>query len=299
MLKIINKILLKIFNIELVSKKKIDKLTHELKATKEELNKLKSQSYQNNTWVITEIDNDILQWVALNDMGVSYHCIKGNYELSETHFIKSNLNEGMTFVDIGANIGWFTLIAAKAVGPKGRVYAFEPRTYLYKYLLKSIKLNNFDWVKAYNYALGDKDQILHIGWGKKNENLGGTWLITSDEVRSELTEHDFERIEVKRLDQLLQNCSVDLIKIDIEGAEYLAIKGAEQIISESKPTILSEISPTLLKKISGITAEQYIDYMKRLGYECYSLTNGTIGSPIIPNSIKEIINVIFIHKTKI
>lgn len=279
-------------------KKEKEALHNSLRILKNELNTLKSQKHPDNTWIISEIDKNILLWVELNDMGVSHPCINNDYEPIETNFIKSTLKEGMTFVDIGANIGWFSLIAAKLVGSSGKVYAYEPRSSIFERLSKSIELNNFHWVEANNYALGDSEKQLQIGWGKENKNLGGTWLITSEDVKSELKHHDFEKINVQRLDNVLQDCKVDLVKIDIEGAEYLAIKGAEEMLLQSKPIILSEISPTLLPKISRVTTQQYISYMEGLSYECYALTENGTGSRIFPDDIKsdEVINVVFLPK---
>ncbi len=257
--------------------------------------KMQQQIHPLNTWVITEIDEDIMLWVELNDMGVSWHCIQNSYEPFETRFIKSFLEPGMTFVDIGANLGWFSLIAAKAVGSTGAVYAYEPKRSLFEHLSKSIKQNNFSWVTATNCALGDSETQLQIAWSKSCEYLGGIWLLTSDDLREELKEHCFETVDVHRLDELFPDTIVDLVKIDIEGAEYLALKGAEKTLLQHKPVIMSEISPVLLNKISGVTVAQYLDYMRQLGYKCHALDENGVGHQIYPGDITTdcVINVIF------
>ena len=106
-------------------------------------------------WVIAIIRDGLRIWINLRDAHVSRGCLNDRYEPAETDFILSQLTKGDNFLDIGANIGWFTILAAHRVGATGRVIAFEPHSDINAALKNSVAENKFDdRVTVHRLALG-------------------------------------------------------------------------------------------------------------------------------------------------
>lgn len=251
------------------------------------------------TWARVEI-NGLKLWVDIGDLGVSRHCVTGTYEPAETIFIRNFLSAGMTFVDIGANIGWFTLNAAKIVGPTGRVISFEPRADTYAALSRSLQDNDYlSFCRAYNNAVGGAPGELLIGWHPQLGNPGGTWLLAEKGLQDAYVNDGAatQATQVVTLDSVIGDDRVDLIKIDVEGAEPLALSGAVGVLKNQRPTILCEINPSLIHAISRTDEQTFVQTIEGFGYECRLLTpEGVIGRPFQERhevSDLNMINVIF------
>lgn len=175
------------------------------------------------------------------------------YEPGVTSVIQRTLKPGMTFVDIGANIGYFSVMASKLVGDQGRVIGVEPYPYNIKLLQKNISLNGCTNVEVLPFALTDKKGFLT--YDDSAGNSGN--VIALGEEFSALLESTLVYC-VKLDDVLEQGTQVDLIKMDIEGAEPLALKGMQQLISEQAPTIISEVSEGFLRHVSNTSMQDYL-----------------------------------------
>ena len=152
----------------------------------------------------------------------------GLYEPEVTALLKKILKKDAIVVDVGANIGWYTLLAAKTVGVNGKVIAFEPAPENYRLLKKSIKINNFNNVIAYRLCVSNISGTNKLYLG--TQNLGGHSLKTKSGNNS---------IDVKTttLDTTLKELhveNVDLLKIDVEGAEPEVIEGCLHYLSNRK-----------------------------------------------------------------
>jgi FkbM family methyltransferase len=245
-------------------------------------------------WIAVEVMDDFVQWVNLTDNYVSRGCMSDNYEPNETAFLKSRVKEGDVILDIGANIGWFTLLACKMAGPKGKVHSFEPRPDTSRMLQRTISMNKLeDRVTLWQAALSDETGELHLNWGKNTDNPGGSFV-----SRDNLDSSGYEQATVmaRRLDDLLPEADPDFIKIDVEGAEPMVINGALNAIRRKKPAILSELHPQQLNRVSGKTPADYITQMEAEGYSCYLLENGvpTKNLKNFPNELgKDLVSVVF------
>jgi FkbM family methyltransferase len=132
----------------------------------------------------------------------------------------------MVFFDIGANMGYYTLIAAKKVGPTGRVDSFEPSPRMFNELKFNLELNKFNNVHINNIALGDEPGVARLSrYDRGREVYGslstrsfpGATIIGYDEVALETLDNYMVKKGIKQ---------VDMIKMDVEGAEFLVLKGA-------------------------------------------------------------------------
>lgn len=252
------------------------------------------ESIVKSQWIAVEVMDDFVQWVNLTDNYVSRGCMSDNYEPNETAFLKSRVKEGDEVLDIGANIGWFTLLACKLTGPKGKVHSFEPRPDTSRMLQRTISMNNLeDRVTLWQAALSDETGELHLNWGQNTDNPGGSFVSRDTH---ESSGYEQATVMARRLDDLLPEAAPDFIKIDVEGAEPMVINGAINAIRRKKPAILSELHPQQLIRVSGRTAADYITQMEAEGYSCFLLDNGTPTKRLknFPNELgKDLVSVVF------
>jgi FkbM family methyltransferase len=179
------------------------------------------------------------------------------YEPAVTYFVKKLLNPGDFFVDIGANVGYFSCLASIQVGSEGKVLALEPYPYNIKLLHANIQLNNATNIEVLPFALADKKGF--VNYEDSGGNSGFIENLSSNAERILQS----TLVYTQRLDDLLRNesRSIDLIKIDIEGAEYIALSGAKDRLKKDRPTIISEFSVAFLRDISMVSAEEYLELL--------------------------------------
>ncbi len=154
----------------------------------------------------------------------------GWYEPHITELFRKLVKRGMTVVDIGANIGWYTLMAAKLVGPTGIIMAYEPEPVNFAILDRSIALNGFSNVKLMRKCVSDADGecILYLS----EENPGGHSTIQKVGVQA-------IKVESVTLDSALCDIDqIDVMKIDIEGGESSALTGATKTLEKTNHLII-------------------------------------------------------------
>lgn len=228
-------------------------------------------------WVAAPVmSGERLIWIDLGDQFVSRACLFDNYEPVETQFIKSVLNEGDVFVDVGANVGWFTLLASTIVGKSGKIHAFEPRKETGDYLEKTIKLNNLKrQVSVHRCALFDFEGEGLLGWAKQTNNPGGSFL-----TNGALSEGmETQPIATRTLDQF-ELKQLDFLKVDVEGAEMRVFLGGRATLERCRPIILSELSPEMLERGSAVRPEAFFGFFYQIGYRCFIVDARHFGEEI-------------------
>jgi FkbM family methyltransferase len=211
--------------------------------------------------------NGFNMYIDRTDETLSRALMSGSYEPNETRVMMGIVTSGMTVVDIGANIGYYTLLFARAVGEGGLVYAFEPAPETFALLRRNLHVNKLDRiVELHEEALSDNE-----GGGELfiNEyNKGNNRLYDSGGMRS-------APIRLKRLDDVVPiSKHVDFIKMDIEGAEVLALRGMHKLLARDKPTIVMEYWPRRFKKLNT-TAEEMFEMLEALGYKFWDIEGET------------------------
>jgi FkbM family methyltransferase len=230
------------------------------------------ESFLTSPWIAVEVMGDFIQWIDTRDKFVSRGCMQNNWEPNETAYFTSRVGSGDVVLDIGANIGWFTLLGAKLTGSKGKVYSFEPRPETAKMLRRTIAHNNLQiQVEVWDTALSDRWGEMKLAVVPNAENPGGSFLITEKSTRSAIPSVS---IKTAPLDELIEGVKADFVKIDVEGAEPLVFAGARQTIQRSHPMILSELHPTQLREVSDFSPREYIELLKGCGYKCFLLEDG-------------------------
>jgi len=167
------------------------------------------------------------------DLGIYPDCCMavGLYELDTDRQLRRQLKGGSWFVDCGANLGYFTLLACKLVGPQGRIDAFEPDPINRQRLEEHLRNNHVeDRVRIHAQALADRPgelTLYHPTGGETNHGMASfyaTLVPTSQPYQ----------VAVVRLDEQLDGIP-DLIKLDVEGAELAAVEGMEKLLGAPRP----------------------------------------------------------------
>jgi FkbM family methyltransferase len=198
--------------------------------------------------------------------------VNATWENMESSFILDNLKEGDVFVDVGANIGYFSMLAARQKA--GKVLAIEPAPKTYDILNMNIKHNMFaNVIESFNIVLGSEKRTAKFIYslGPKNH--------VEYEVDNIRTNLPTTNVNVITLDDLLKSRKevnkIDFIKVDVEGYEYDFLLGAKKTIEAFKPIILMEIEEHRLAKYNA-TAEKIFNFMNYLGYKYLSVTEDSI-----------------------
>ena len=197
---------------------------------------------------------------------ISYGIERATYEQHMIRFFRCILRPGMTMVDVGANIGLFALLAAKLVGETGHVYAIEPRGENARLLLYSAQINNFANIHLLPTAVGNI-----TGYTIYQNHIGANGALmtkTSADAAydSQAILHPTAQVvPMARLDDLVTG-PVDVLKLDIEGAEGMALCGALKLIRNYRPLITSEASVEMLDRVSNMPLRDYLLLTRSLDY---------------------------------
>lgn len=210
--------------------------------------------------------------VPSEEWGLAYFLmINGCFEHGSEKLFCSLLKPDMTVLDLGANLGIYTLHALRA---GCEVYSFEPLPRIYGILEQNVKANGYaDIGRAhlYNYAVSSKNEAVDFFYVKKmcgHSNMYGSEFDTDTKIT----------VQAVTVDECLKEIHhVDVIKIDVEGAEYQAFCGMNRIISENPQIkILIEFAPGHILR-AGMKPEEVLDYYSELGFYRYKITeNGEL-----------------------
>lgn len=195
----------------------------------------------------------------------------------EQSFLEHYLRPGDDFLDVGANVGFYTLVAASLTGPDGRVEAFEPGSRTRSRLLENVGRNGLESrVTVHAAATGDRPGRLRFRTGLDAQNR----LCTADDEGDDEGEGDgasFEEVEVVTLDDALAGRRFAAGKMDIEGAEVLALAGAAGLLAAASPPVwILEVNDALRR--FGASEEELVSRLDASGYDLalYEPTSRTL-----------------------
>ena len=198
----------------------------------------------------------------------------GAYERELVKLMKRMLKSGMTVLDVGANIGYFSALASGLVGNSGQVHAFEPMPQNLSRLRQN--LSAFRWAHPYPYAVGDATGKAAIYFNKSEASWAS--LLNSDDL-----EHRADA-DIIRLDDWVSDHTVnriDFMKMDIEGGEFHALQGAQVMLSRFRPVIVAELNAVCLAR-DHRKPEDVLGLLRDLGYGCSPFKDGVLAAPQIP-----------------
>jgi len=192
------------------------------------------------------------------------------YEPYETQLVSSKIKQGDVVLDIGANIGYYTLIFAKLVGQNGKVFAFEPEPANFRVLEKNVSVNGYSNVIPEQKAVSNRNEKKKLYLNKQNAGMHTIYKSKNANLGS-------VEIETVSLDNYFSNYrgKIDFIKTDIEGSEYTALEGMQTILKRQNNIKLLVAFDSSSIREYGYKPEQYIDLLMSNGFRVYFANSRT------------------------
>lgn len=235
--------------------------------------------------VITHLNNGMPIIVNKNDKCVCWFIrLTGHWDSNETKVLEKIIQKKFNIIEVGANFGVHTLRMAELIGKQGKIYAFEANPKVSKYLKESIKLNNLDkTVILFEKAAGNVPGTSFLEYGI--QNIGGGHIVTSESPSTVTT-------EIVRLDDVVEEKHIDLLKIDAEGYEFNILQGAKELITRNIDHIIlmMEFVPTHLKN-QKTDPEMIIRFLKSNKFSLWRVGKKKLNEPLlVPISYDELKN---------
>lgn len=236
-----------------------------------------------NKAIIAKLGKDLKVRIYTHDIIGKDIYVKGLFEKSECLFVTKFLKQGMIFFDVGANLGQYTLLGANRVGSSGQVHSFEPSGRMFSELKYNVELNNqSDICILNNVAVSDKEGTARLSKYEAGSEVYGS-IGSQDWDGWGKSIIGYEEVKMIALDQYIKEKNIDhidLIKMDIEGAELLALRGAYELLRDADVSaIVLEMSDVTTNGF-GYKAVEIWDYLKSLGYSLRSFDrHGNLAGP--------------------
>jgi len=229
----------------------------------------------------------------------------GGWTEPELDIIRYAVKPGDTVVDIGANYGLWSYHLSRAVGPTGKVYAFEPLPFTSSTFRFIAKLLRFQEVHLVPKACGDTAGrvTFTVPISDSGSIIAGiVHESRRDDNRQGRERHArYEKTKDVKCDQIVLDeyldgvTNVSFIKCDVEGADYFAMKGAKSILEKNLPTVIVEINPWFLEGF-GVSLSDLVNLFVGLGYRLYHYENGRLQSAKIEDIVED--NWVFVHPSR-
>jgi len=162
----------------------------------------------------------------------------------DINLIKKYLKKGDIFIDVGSNIGILSIVASKLVGRTGKIYSYEPHPRIFKYLEGNIKLNNIKNIISRNIGIGSKSGNIYI----TNKIADDMNYLSKDSING-------KKIKVKKLDDIIRDKNIKMLKIDTEGYELEVLKGSKELLKNTKYLMIEYETKILKDKSNKFIAE--------------------------------------------
>jgi FkbM family methyltransferase len=194
---------------------------------------------------------------------------QGVWEPHVARQLRRFLSPGMTFVDVGANIGYHTFLGASLVGCDGRVIAFEPSSENCRLLMASRLRNDAMQVDIRPVALDASPGVALLG-----HHVGSNAELMAQDTTS-LARGSGDVVVARRLDDEVDG-PVHVMKIDVEGAELRVLRGAQDTLARERPVVIMEFSYEMLRRVSGVEPSEALSFMADRAYRIALLDKQTL-----------------------
>lgn len=208
--------------------------------------------------------------LSLGDNAISRPIlVKGEYEQSVTKVLIKYFKPDLHFLDIGANLGYYSLLVASQC-PHAKIYSFEPDEKNFHLFTTSIFYNQFqNQIQSYGLAVSDQNKNIVISDLGNGANYGARFTgNNAQELRAYVHGENpyYEEIPAVSLDDFLPDIQIDIVKIDIEGYEPFALKGMVNLLKKNRPIIFAEFAPSNLKFFGKIEPPEFLEFFTNLDY---------------------------------
>ena len=211
--------------------------------------------------------------------------VRDKFEIGTAKVFEETVQPGDCVLDIGANVGFFTLLAAKLAGPEGKVYAFEPEPSNYEVLLKNLALNNYDQVEAIPKAVSSENGEAQLIISALDSGFHSL-------AHLNLPERGTVTVETITIDSFLEERGwpqVDFIKMDIEGWEIAALDGMEQYFKrDGSVKLVIEFCPWIMATVD-VSPESFIERMESYGLDVNLITLDGV-EPLDNSNLPEVLD---------
>jgi FkbM family methyltransferase len=217
----------------------------------------------------------------------------GCYEKELGVLLKKMLRSNDVFIDIGANIGYFSLLSAN-ISPSVKVISFEPVKDLFQMMKENLSINDSKNIVAINAGVGDINEEREL-FLSAPDNLGMSSFHQPENYSGRK-----EKVEVITIDNWFKTsglAKIDLIKLDIEGSELAALKGMSAVLEKQKPALIVEINPETLS-LFGLKPLDIYNYLNQFNFDRFLISENNRLEHLDSNEISQTINVLFIHPDK-
>lgn len=191
------------------------------------------------------------------------------YEKNETGYWKKMAANSKTVLDVGGNVGYYSLLASSLVGTGGKVFMFEPVNINLERAKKNIRLSGFTNIQCVKKAVSNQPGTIRIRIADNN-NLGMSGMAES--INNDGQDEEVEGITLDQFAKDNQLDCVDLIKVDVEGAEPLVLQGGREILSRCSPVIMMEVCTDTLVRLSFGLEDVYRP-LAEMGYKPYLIND--------------------------
>ena len=217
----------------------------------------------------------------------------GGYERNEADFIRRSIRPGDTAIDLGAHIGVHTTLLADLVGSAGSVIAIEPSEAHVSRLDAAVRgARVADRVTIVTAAAGDAAGERSLLVSAPGQASHHAWLMPPGRATGPLDV--VEHVRVVRVDDVPRRGRVSFMKIDVEGAESLALAGASALLASDRPVLLVDLHPHLMPIVSGESAGDLIARLRGFGYRCHLLGAGVPSTGIDDTPSTAVTPVVFL-----
>ena len=214
----------------------------------------------------------------------------GGYEVTQQLLLKAILKPNDHVVDVGANLGLFSVLAGSLVGPFGKVLAVEPVPNMLNHLHGNLRRNNLKNVIVFEGVASDKREKCHIHTVEGGEEYSSLYSIAHpNRPRGKEIKIEIEGVPIDDLVAIHQ-LSPSVLKVDTEGAEGLVFSGATAILRDDRPLILSELDDRLLKGF-GWTSAKVVCLLINAGYAVFDQNTWQVLTTNTQNFVGDIIGI--------
>jgi FkbM family methyltransferase len=206
--------------------------------------------------------------------------VLGVWEPEETELVRKLVRPGDTVVDLGGNIGYFTLIMARQAGPQGRVFVFEPGPDNFAILRRNVEMNGYRTIVMEPKAVANFS-------GKVRLHMAAAAPVDHRIFGDPDEQRESCEVDCVRLDDYppLRNAAVSFVKIDVQGAEEMVLHGMEQMLRRNRGIkLLIEFWPFGLRK-AGTDPAKMLEYIASLGFRMFSPRKGGRLEPVEPSTL--------------
>lgn len=184
------------------------------------------------------------------------------HEAAEVKFLESVVERGMNVIDVGASIGITSVVIARKIGERGKLYSFEPFPQYFNILHKNLSSNKLANVKAFQLALSNQ-----AGKADFYENGLSSSIVSKEGVKKSVV----DTTTIDRLSNEEKIETIDLINMDCEGSELLVLYGAEETLRRNKVKIFCEVHHDFLGHL-GQSVQNIVEYLHKLGFQVHSVS---------------------------